>query len=128
MALCVCLFRTLRPRASLCFIDAGTPPGANGAHSNYPFQCPCVKREELEIGTVTAAKSGTSVKKEGGTSRAMLKASKRKQNQYHDAARISQRKSSSGLFGACLRSCACFLGVGFLCVRCWGLVCVGRAT
>ena len=58
----------------------------------------------------------------------MLKASKRKQNQYRDAESISQRKSSSGLFGACLRSCACFLGVGFLRVRCWGLVCVGRAT
>ena len=76
--LSVCLFGTLRPRASLCFIDAGTPPGANGAHSNYPFQCPCVKREELEIWTVTAPKSGTSVKKEGGAGIAMLQASKKK--------------------------------------------------
>ena len=60
----------------------------------------------------------------------MLKASgkKRKRNQYSDAESISQEKSSSGLFGACLRSCACFLGVGVLFVVCWGLVCLGLAA
>ena len=89
-------------------------------------------QQELEIWTVTAVKSGASIKKEGGAGTAMLKASgkKRKRNQYSDAESISQEKSSSGLFGVCLHSCACFLGVGVgvLFVHCWGLVCLGLAA
>ena len=54
-----------------------SPLGTNGADNNFPFKCLCA-RNECEILTTTAGKSGASVKKEGGTSTAMLKASSKK--------------------------------------------------
>ena len=80
-------------------------------------------QEELEIWTVTAVKSGASVKEEGGAGTAMLK-----ESGASTAMLKASHKGSSGLLGACLRSCACFLGGwGSVCL-CWGLVCSGLAA
>ena len=110
MASCVCA-EPCYQGTFLCFIVAGAPFGINGANSNSPFKCPCVKKE-FELWTATAGKSGASVKQEGGSSATMLKASGR-----------SQRRVVQGSLVLGLRFFACLLGFGF-CLFVVGVSCV----
>ena len=82
-------------------------------------------QEELEIWTVTAVKSGASVKKGGGAGTAMLKGS------GASTAMLKASHKRRIVQGCWVLVCVLVLvswGVGILFVRCWGLVCSGLAA